>query len=444
MKKALTLVLILIPLWLAAQDMPFMVRAKTRYSTSGMIGYETINGEKYYQFRVIPEFHFWKIKLGLDLDFLADMDYHLWTEDWDDLSDLLSKVYYVRFAKKEDPFYVQAGGFPGLTVGNGLIMQNYSNMALYPELRNTGLMLGGNPPLPTHPGLELFTSDLKKNEILSLSGRFQPLPDSTLSFLSNLVLGFSVVTDRNQYGNLRSLVSDSLFASLDGLGKKPVTVYGVAYTLPVYRKDKLTIGQYAEFAHISGNGSGVILPGIYADLGVLKVNLEYRLYGKRFLPAFFDENYEEERAFQPDDSTAVWLTKEEYLHDVKPAQGFNGSIEATFFDRIKTTFAWQNMYGKDLHNGRSIWLKLWVDTQYKRLENFSLAYSKLNTGSMAINGVIEPNAEIKAAVTFRVWKKKWYVIARYTEKYRERDNNGVINWLKETKRSAGMGLKCLY
>ncbi len=43
----------LIPLWLAAQDMPFTVRAKTRFASSGMIGYETIDSLTFYRARLI-------------------------------------------------------------------------------------------------------------------------------------------------------------------------------------------------------------------------------------------------------------------------------------------------------------------------------------------------------------------------------------------------------
>jgi hypothetical protein len=53
MKRIVLFVLMLIPLWLAAQDMPFTVRAKTRFASSGMIGYETIDSLTFYRARLI-------------------------------------------------------------------------------------------------------------------------------------------------------------------------------------------------------------------------------------------------------------------------------------------------------------------------------------------------------------------------------------------------------
>lgn len=444
MNRALLLLVLLFPGWLAAQELPFTVRAKTRYSVSGMVGVEQVDSLKYYQLRLIQEFKIQKFGLGVDLDFLFDQDYHLRKKDWDHLDDVLDKIYYLKFGRKGDPFYFHLGGFPSLSMGYGLMMYNYSNMLLYPGLRNNGLILGGSPHWPGDPSFELFTSDIKKNQILSFTGRFHPLPDTTRQILQDLVLGFSLAADTNQYGNLKYIVGDSLYNEIGKPRRDGVGMFGLAYTLPVFKKEKLTLGTYSEFAHILGNGSGVILPGIYTDLDFLILSLEYRLYGGQFTPAFFDYSYEEERAFQPDPNVLVFRTKEDLLKTTKAAHGFNGSIQGLFsHKKFKASFAWQNLIGRNLKTGKSIWLKLWVDTQYKRLENFSLSYSKTNTESMAIHKLYEPNASIQAAVTFHA-SKRWYLIGKYSERYKDRNGDGVTNWVKETKRSAGIGVKYVY
>lgn len=442
MKKVLFLCLLLIPLLVSAQEVPFAVKVKTRYSSSGMVGTEKIDSLKYYQARFIQEFEFWRFGMGLDLDFLINVeDRHLRKEDWDHLENLLDKIYYIRYAEKDDPLFLHLGGFPGITMGNGLIMRDYSNMQLYPELRNTGLMIAGKPNWSLRPSFELFSSNIRKNQIMSLAARFHPVPDSTLKVLKDLEIGVSLAVDRNQYGNLKYIVDNEDSIDIGSYGSDPISIWGFAYTLPVFQTDKLTLGQYAEFAHIAHNGTGVILPGIYAEIKNLKVNLEYRIYGDKFVPAWFDKQYEEERAFQPVDSLAEYISKEDALQSRKATYGWNGSINAFLFKRMKTYFAWQNVMGKALENGKSIWLKLWVDTQYKRLENCSLAYSKTNAPRMSIARINEHNAEIKAEATLRAYKKRLYLIAKYQERYTDKNNNGSVNWLKETKRSVGVGVK---
>jgi hypothetical protein len=327
MRKIPLLFLILLPLWLAAQDMPFSVKAKTRFASSGMVGYETIDSLTYYRARLIQEFKIWKIGIGLDLDFLFDQDYRLRVEDWDHWENILDKFYYVKYANRRDPVYVHVGGFPDLTMGNGLIMRRYSNMALYPQLRNLGFMIGANPKIPTSPSFELFSSNLKKNEILSFSTRFRPIPDSTLAVIDELILGFSIVTDRNQYGNLRYVTPDSLMQVIPSLDSESATVMGAAVTLPVYRTKDYTLGVYSEYAYIMDMGSGAILPGIYADFKSVKVNLEYRTYGRDFVPGFFDEDYEEERGWV--DSLGVFRTKEDYVETLKPPTASTASWRAT-------------------------------------------------------------------------------------------------------------------
>jgi hypothetical protein len=446
LKRIFALFLIIVPLWIWAQDLPFSVKNPTRYSVSGMFGYEKVDSVNYLQFRIIPEFNFWKIGLGLDLDFMFDRDMNFRKSNWDQPKDIISKIYYLRYAQRGEPFYFHMGGFPAQSLGNGLIMLNYNNMLLYPDLRNTGLMLGANPKWPFKPEFELFSSNVQRNQIFYLTAHAQPIADTTSKFLKvvkDLKLGFTVVADRNQYGNLRYMTPDSLNAQIDDLKTKPATVYGLDYSLPLFKTDKLTLGNYAEMAHIQDYGTGFILPGVYVDLNFLKVNLEYRLHGKKFIPAYFDADYEEQRGYwNEEDSTFV--TKEELLKDYVKASGLYGKVQAFIGRKVKTMVAWENMGGTGLENGKSLWFKLWVDTQYKRLENFSFSYSKTNTDRLALKYFAVPGGRLDAKITFRVTKKRWFLIGKYAELYKDKNKDGSIQYLKETKHSVGVGVKYLF
>ncbi|MDZ4181773.1 MAG: hypothetical protein U1B83_02765, partial [Candidatus Cloacimonadaceae bacterium] len=112
-------------------------------------------------------------------------------------------------------------------------------------------------------------------------------------------------------------------------------------------------------------------------------------------------------------------------------------------DRIKASVTWQNIIGRDFQNSKSLWLRLWVDTQYKYLENFSISYSRTNVQRLSIARINEANAKIGTSLTFRL-SKRWYLIGKYSESYKDRNNDGSISWLKEAKRSGGLGVKYLH
>lgn len=448
MKKALILFLVFVPLWIMAQDMPFTVKSSTKYSVSGMVGYEKVDSVKYYQFRLIQEFEFWKIGMGLDLDFLFDKHAHLKKDDWDNLDDILSKIYYLRYGEVEEPFYFHLGGFPNRSMVNGLVMLNYSNMLLYPELHNTGVMIGGSPKWPLKPVFEIYTSNIRKNQILSFSTHIQPLPDSTLKNIDETLIGFSFVMDRDQKSNLRYVMDDALYEELyDELNidkSSSVSVFSLDYKMPVIQSEKAKFGHYAEIAHILDYGTGFILPGVWGDFNFLKVNLEYRIYGSQFTPAFFDHYYEEERAILVEDSTEAAtysiITKEKALADVKAAYGWYGKVQGFIGKKMKTMVAWQDMYGKDLKTGKSLWFRIWVDTQYKRLENVAFSYSKINVEKLALGKVVVPKANMSLSMTFSLnEKRRWFIIGKYSERYKEKE--GGINWWEDTKRSAAIGVK---
>lgn len=438
MKRGLVyLVLAFIPLLLVAQDMPFNVKTNTNYSVSSLVGTVKIDSVKYYQLRLIQEFKYKKFGLGLDLDFLFDRDYHLKEDDWDNIGDILDKIYYFRYAEAEDPFFFHLGGFPNYSMGNGLVMLNYSNMHFYPDLRHNGFLIGGSLDTFLKPRFQLFSSDMKKNHILALSTHVQPLPDSTLKYVDQGILGFSLYTDRDQYANLDHILPDSLYTELKPDKKDNVLFWGIDYTQPIVKNERFEYGVYTEMAHMIDGGTGYILPGVYMDFDVVKVNLEYRRHGDKFISGFFDHFYEEERAIQ--DTLAV-MSKQDVLQSRKASYGFYGKVQATIAQRVKTMIAWQNMYGDELKDGKSLWLNIKVDTRYKRLENVAFSYSKTSVEKLRLGKIAVPKGRLATSVTMSLnEKRRWFFIAKYSEKYKDKD--GEIKWWKDTQRSFALGVK---
>lgn len=105
---------------LIASFFPIFLNADTVDSTStspqfgmnGLIGTLMIDGITYSQLRLMPEVSIWKFGVGLDLNILIDGDGNIRENDWDDTEDYVSKIYYIRYGHKGEPFYAKIGSFP--------------------------------------------------------------------------------------------------------------------------------------------------------------------------------------------------------------------------------------------------------------------------------------------------------------------------------------------
>lgn len=245
-----------------------------------------------------------------------------------------------------------------------------------------------------------------------------------------MVWGLNIVTDRNQYSNLKAVVPDSVYSIMAKPRKQGVTLIGVALDMPLYKSEKYIFGTYSEFAHIFGLGSGAVIPGVYADFHFVKLNLEYRRYGRRFDPAFFDEDYEEERGqweYNEETDTYRYFTKRDFVKTLSPADGINGSVQGNYKDKIKASVTWQNIIGEDFRNRKSLWLRFWADTQYRRWENFSISYSRTNQRRLSIARLSEHGTKLSASSTFRI-DDHWYAIAKLGLSFKDRNGDGVVKW----------------
>lgn len=441
-RKLFIFMLALYPLFISAQEMPFSLKSRTRFSTSGAIGKVEVDSTSFYRLRFIQEFNYRKFGIGLDLDFLFDEEYHLRKKDWDHIGNILDKIYYFRYAEMNEPFHFHFGGFPELTLGNGLVMNRYSNMYYYPEERNLGLLIGGSPKWPLRPSFQAFSSNVAENNILYANARIQPIPDSTFRFIDIFDIGAGIYADTNQKEGLETRTSKQIYQSLDVGKRAPVAVFSVDYRWQFMKSDKATFGTYAEMAHISGAGTGFILPGFYGDFNFLVVNLEYRASSEGFYPGFFDSRYEKERAVADTlaDGTPYIITKEQQIESFGATYGFLCKMSGKIGDRVRAGLGWQNLYGEKLERGKSLWFNIGMDTQYKRMESVAYSYSKTNVAELALGKIAVPNAQMSAQVVFSLNdKRKIFIIGQYSEKYK--DKQGEIKWWKDTKRSVSVGVK---
>ena len=168
------------------------------------VGSATIDGNIYNQVALRPEISLGKLGLGLDLVVYIDSQGNIRKSEWDEPSDFIDKILFVRWGAKSDPFWLKWGALNNVTLGYGGLIGGYSNMMEFPTVRKVGINTGfsfGNF------GTELFMSNMKDfsrgGTLFGLRGTY------TLSEAIPLKFGINFVTDMNQFSGLKDLDGDS-------------------------------------------------------------------------------------------------------------------------------------------------------------------------------------------------------------------------------------------
>ncbi len=122
------------------------VGAPPKSGTTGSIGTVTLNGQVYNQLSIRPEIPIGKLGVGLDI-YLYFNDEGMYWDSWDFSSGgsayktIIDKIYYLRWGQPGDNLYFMAGALPSVTLGQGILVNNYANIMEYPQVRQVGLNL---------------------------------------------------------------------------------------------------------------------------------------------------------------------------------------------------------------------------------------------------------------------------------------------------------------
>ena len=466
------------------------------FNMGGGVGSVMLGEKTYTQIRLMPELTFGKFGLGLDIDLMIDSNGNVRTEDWDSFEDYVNKIYYLRYGHRGDAFYGRLGGFKSYTLGHGLVMKDYSNMLRYPEYKQIGIQLGGKLPIAGMTA-EMFTSNAVKNEILGGRLTIKPLSNMDIPFLNDLVLGGTVAHDRNQIKGLldsdednypdyfddypfnedwhdevdyekydfwegvyfefnpystienfeawfdtSSTIDDLRNSPFSELGEDDITVFGVDYEIPLIQNSLFSLSHYGEVAKIMDHKMGFIFPGFYSKFLIFHMNLEYRIYQDDFMPAFFDQLYDEQRAVIVIDSMGKKLpiSKEEYrLTDMTKSHGWYGALTTNILNFLFITVAYEDMYDDDDDNSRSLWGKANFDTKLiPKLTKAEIGYTQ--TGFGKLTKFKTANAIINGTLGYSLGGNT-QLIGSYQERYIDLNGNGEIKGSEETITSMSIGVE---
>jgi len=166
------------------------------------LGSVTIDGKIYNQIAFRPELKLGKLGVALDVAIYMDDQGNIRKEEWDEVSDYLDKVYYVRWAQQGDPFFIRAGALDNVTFGYGILMNGYSNTTEYPQNKKVGVHTGMQFD---KLGWEAFAANLKEISGPGLLGgrmTYKPMKSIPLTF------GGTIIIDVNQYKGLKDTDGD--------------------------------------------------------------------------------------------------------------------------------------------------------------------------------------------------------------------------------------------
>ena len=168
------------------------------------VGSATINDTIYNQVALRPELSFGKLGIGLDLVMYIDNEGNIRKDEWDEPSDFIDKLLYIRWGQKSDPFWLLWGSLNNVTLGYGGLLSGYSNMMEFPSVRKVGINTGfgfGNF------GTEIFLSNMKDfsrgGTLLGLRGTYK------ISDAIPLTIGMNFVRDMNQFSGLKDKDGDN-------------------------------------------------------------------------------------------------------------------------------------------------------------------------------------------------------------------------------------------
>lgn len=296
----------------------------------GGFGMTWIDDQPHYTFHLFPEFAFANFGVGLDLNLEFDESGKLRNENFNEFSDYLSIIRYVRYGQKNDPFYIRLGALDYATIGHGTIMYLYNNRPSY-DSRKNGLEF--DIDFNTF-GFESVYGSFGEAGVAGLRGYVRPLLMTELAdvpIIGNLEVGVSYVTDFNKYAGVSSgAINDQTGKFEANEDDGSIGIVGIDIGLPIIRSGIFGFDLYYDYNKILEYGDGTALGGIISlnGLGLVDVRakLERRFNGDNYIPSYFNSFYELER-FQYDQSSGVVESKIQLLKNIdNVGDGYYGEL----------------------------------------------------------------------------------------------------------------------
>ncbi len=318
----------------------------------GGLGLNWIDGELYYNVRIMPELSLGNWGMGLDLNFNINKNGNIRKEDFNELSDYLSIIRYIRYGEKHDPVYIKLGALDYYTLGHGTIVDQYNNSPSI-DTRKIGLVADidfGSA------GFESIYSTFGEAGLTAARVYVRPLRSALaeVPIISDLEIGASYAVDFNKYSGIISelvMVNNppplASYAYLQQVDKGRMQIAGVDIGLPIVHSSIVNLELYSDYSKIINYGSGVAT-GIMLDLnglGILNASakLERRFNKAQYIPSYFNSLYEIQR-YQYDTATGTFSSKANLLASMTdPDNGYFGELDLHFLGLLDIIGSYQRL-----------------------------------------------------------------------------------------------------
>lgn len=345
---------------------------------TGGLGLNWIDGKPHYKLNFQPEISFMNFGLGLDLNLDFEPSGKLRKENFNEFSDYLSVIRYIRYGMKNEPVFIKLGALGYYSIGHGTIMNNYNNSPSF-DNRKIGLIADINFG---KFGFESIYSSFGQSGIMGFRGYILPIQFTSaanLPIISNLEVGLTLISDFNSLARV-----DSGYFDTNGEFKVvkdggDVSFIGFDVGLPLLKSNSTKILLYFDYNKMIDFGSG-IATGIKLDfngLGLISISskLERRINNGKYLPAYFNSLYEIER-FKADPINQTYFTKVNQLNFINEnLNGYYGDLLLRVFNLFDVIGSYQRL--DKLPNSGILNLRTTIEP-----ENFSFVlragYDKIN------------------------------------------------------------------
>ena len=379
--------------------------------------------EGYQRVSFAPEFRIGKFGMGIDIELFIDLQKgDVSSRGWEfneatTVDNILRKIKYISWSTRnevlfgKDYVYFKFGILNNVTLGTGLIFNDFNNSFYYPDRKPLGLnlVLNGQKLLPA--GVELFVSDFSEFN----SVRIAPIIGGRLfyNFVGNAQLGISLGLDANQLNAIKDSDGDTYPDVFDS-DPFDSTVYSEAHLLEKqlieygYSDDDITDiisrGEFEDpyslenqqdsfsiigvdviisllrdlqlYGHVgwlsddedgtATEGIGLGIGGIFSPLGdFLRFQAEYRMKEKNFRFAWFNKNYESVRAQIIKDEiitldNANIVTTDELFH------GIFTKLRLSIFNVVDFVSSYEMLVLEGQDNEQKLFLDLGLNPQFAK------------------------------------------------------------------------------
>lgn len=264
----------------------------------------------YQQLALRPHLRVGKFSIGLNLEIHYrftggdGQDFEIREEDWNPQGEInalelyLPKIDYLRYGEKGDPLYLSLGSFSDATLGNGFIMESYSNLLFRPERPLFGALLDIDSRLVGLPygGIETVVANTAAWDVIAGRLFIRPLGGMESVLLSRIQTGATLAVDRDPYYHVQKQETpQNPFA--DESTPDPVIIWGVDTRIPLVEAERLSLAVFGDVVNQDNRLGGMVGTGGVLQTGPLGLIYggQLRLYEDNFVPTYFDGTYDRRR-----------------------------------------------------------------------------------------------------------------------------------------------------